>query len=295
MKVFVALLSLVAVASAGQTFLGGAYGYGGLAAPYAAAGISHTGQSVSQRAEDGVGNYQFAYQEQHGTGGTARQESGDIYGRKVGSYSMGIADGRERVVHYVADEHGFRAQVQTNEPGTAPQQPADVVMNAAPQAVAHVAPVAPAPVAAPIVAPRPIVQAPIVAPRPIVQAPIYQAPIVQKQIFAAPIAQPIVQQHVVAHAAPIVQKQIVAAPVARPIVQAPLYGGYGGYGYGGYGYGAVAAPHAYGSVVKHISAAPGLVGAYGLGHYGAGLGYTHGLAATGLGLGAVYGAPLYVK
>lgn len=282
MKVFVALLSLVAVASAGQAFLGGAYGYGGVAAPLAYGGavhggVAHTGQSVSQRAEDGIGNYQFAYQEQHGTGGTARQESGDVYGRKQGSYSLGVIDGRQRTVNYVADEFGFRAQIETNEPGTAPQQPADVAIHAAPQAVAHVA----APVAAPIVAPRPIVQAPIVAPRPIIQAPIYQAPIVQKQIIAAPVAQPIYQQHVVAHAAPIVQKQIVQAPIYQ-------------HGYAGYA-APIAAPSVYGSVVKHIAAAPGIVGAYGLGAYGAGLGYAHGLGATGLGLGAVYGAPHYVK
>ncbi|GIY29544.1 uncharacterized protein CEXT_345601 [Caerostris extrusa] len=43
--------------------------------------------------------------------------------------SYGFADHRgssHREVHYVADHHGFRAQVKTNEPGTANQDPAHV-------------------------------------------------------------------------------------------------------------------------------------------------------------------------
>lgn len=46
-----------------------------------------------------------------------RQESGDGHGNVQGSYSYQDALGNRRVVNYVADHHGFRAQVRTNEPG----------------------------------------------------------------------------------------------------------------------------------------------------------------------------------
>ncbi|GBL86556.1 hypothetical protein AVEN_194813-1 [Araneus ventricosus] len=52
-----------------------------------------------------------------------RQESGD--GHTVrGSYGFTDANGVHRQVYYVADHAGFRAQVKTNEPGTASQNPA---------------------------------------------------------------------------------------------------------------------------------------------------------------------------
>lgn len=41
-----------------------------------------------------------------------------------------MIDGRERVVDYVADELGYRASIRTNEPGTAPLNPADVTIQA---------------------------------------------------------------------------------------------------------------------------------------------------------------------
>lgn len=43
-----------------------------------------------------------------------------------GSYGYTDHHGNHREVHYVADHHGFRAQVKTNEPGTANQDPAHV-------------------------------------------------------------------------------------------------------------------------------------------------------------------------
>ncbi|GFX32875.1 cuticle protein 16.8 [Trichonephila clavipes] len=58
-----------------------------------------------------------------------RQESGDGHGNVKGSYGYRDAYGIFRHVDYVADHHGFRANVRTNEPGTAPQDPADVKMN----------------------------------------------------------------------------------------------------------------------------------------------------------------------
>ncbi|XP_074595354.1 adult-specific rigid cuticular protein 15.7-like [Brevipalpus obovatus] len=118
MKVIV-LLALVAYTHAN------AIGYG-----HAAVGIANTGASAVQRTDDGYGNYAFSYKENGATGGTSRAEAGDAHGNKKGSYSLGVIDGRERVVDYVADGHGFRASVRTNEPGTAPLAPAAVVMHA---------------------------------------------------------------------------------------------------------------------------------------------------------------------
>jgi len=43
-------------------------------------------------------------------------------------YSLNDPDGRMRIVMYKADATGFHATVKTNEPGTAPENPADVVM-----------------------------------------------------------------------------------------------------------------------------------------------------------------------
>ncbi|GBM86050.1 hypothetical protein AVEN_147652-1, partial [Araneus ventricosus] len=54
-----------------------------------------------------------------------REEVGD--GKNVkGSYGFTDARGIHRQVNYVADHAGFRAQVKTNEPGTANQNPAAV-------------------------------------------------------------------------------------------------------------------------------------------------------------------------
>lgn len=58
----------------------------------------------------------------------SRSEQGDGNGAVTGSYSLAEADGRQRIVEYVADAAGFRATVKTNEPGTANANPADVEM-----------------------------------------------------------------------------------------------------------------------------------------------------------------------
>ncbi|KAG1703640.1 Adult-specific rigid cuticular protein 15.5 [Nymphon striatum] len=73
--------------------------------------------------------YSFGYETADYSGSHSRQESGDSYGNKAGSYSLTAADGRVRKVTYVADGHGFRAQVKTNEPGTNGQDTADAVYN----------------------------------------------------------------------------------------------------------------------------------------------------------------------
>ncbi|CAL1287715.1 unnamed protein product [Larinioides sclopetarius] len=94
------------------------------------------------------GNYAFGYDIKDGLGATnSRSEVGDAHGNTKGSYTLADIDGRARRVDYVADGHGFRAVVKTNEPGTAASAPAAVLV-ASPYAgpvapvVNHVAPAA---------------------------------------------------------------------------------------------------------------------------------------------------------
>ncbi|CAN7996610.1 unnamed protein product, partial [Ixodes hexagonus] len=70
--------------------------------------------------------YSFGYDntDEFGTRLT-RQETGDEHNNKVGSYGYVDAHGVARTVNYVADALGFRATVQTNEPGTKTSAPAD--------------------------------------------------------------------------------------------------------------------------------------------------------------------------
>ncbi|KAM7282740.1 cuticle protein 10.9-like [Ixodes scapularis] len=70
--------------------------------------------------------YSFGYDstDEFGTRLT-RQETGDEFNGKVGSYSYTDAAGVHRSVNYVADGAGFRATVDTNEPGTKTSEPAD--------------------------------------------------------------------------------------------------------------------------------------------------------------------------
>ncbi|GIY51550.1 cuticle protein 14 isoform b [Caerostris darwini] len=89
----------------------------------------NTGTSQQYNTQDGIGNYQFGYNEDHSSGGTFRKETGDAWGNKYGSYGLRDADGRYRVVNYVADQAGFRAAVKTNEPGVAPEDPASATIN----------------------------------------------------------------------------------------------------------------------------------------------------------------------
>ncbi|KAH9371584.1 hypothetical protein HPB48_000460 [Haemaphysalis longicornis] len=59
-------------------------------------------------------------------------EQGDANNAKTGSYGYRDANGLFRTVKYVADANGFRAMVDTNEPGTLPGASADAVFNANP-------------------------------------------------------------------------------------------------------------------------------------------------------------------
>ncbi|KAG8201762.1 hypothetical protein JTE90_012821 [Oedothorax gibbosus] len=73
--------------------------------------------------------YSFSYSAplEDGVGQSSRTESGDANGRVQGSYTINNDEGHYRIVEYVADENGFRANVRTNEPGTESKSPADVV------------------------------------------------------------------------------------------------------------------------------------------------------------------------
>ncbi|KAG1666215.1 Cuticle protein 10.9 [Nymphon striatum] len=66
-----------------------------------------------------------------------RQESGDGYGNVQGSYGYQDAYGVYRQVEYTADDYGFKANIKTNEPGTANQNPADVSIYAEPIEIKH--------------------------------------------------------------------------------------------------------------------------------------------------------------
>jgi len=75
--------------------------------------------------------YSFGYEtvDEYGTK-SARHEESDGHNNKKGSYSFTDPHGISRRVDYVADAHGFRATVNTNEPGTAPSAPAAALFNA---------------------------------------------------------------------------------------------------------------------------------------------------------------------
>ncbi|GBO20189.1 hypothetical protein AVEN_271183-1 [Araneus ventricosus] len=70
--------------------------------------------------------YAFGYSVRDHHSAQHRQEASNGHGAVVGSYGITDSRGIARQVNYVADHAGFRAQVNTNEPGTANQNPAAV-------------------------------------------------------------------------------------------------------------------------------------------------------------------------
>ena len=72
-------------------------------------------------------SYSYDTVDEYGTQMT-RQESGDGAGTVRGSYSYRDANGMARIVNYIADHNGFRAEIQTNEPGTLTSAPADAAI-----------------------------------------------------------------------------------------------------------------------------------------------------------------------
>ncbi|KAH9371623.1 hypothetical protein HPB48_019949 [Haemaphysalis longicornis] len=83
--------------------------------------------------------YRFGYNlmDHHGNQ-QYRYENSDHQNTKTGMYGYRDVYGIFRHVNYIADLHGFRVVVDTNEPGTAPAHPANAVFNSAP---VHVVPV----------------------------------------------------------------------------------------------------------------------------------------------------------
>lgn len=112
-------------------FFAVALGFCAIAAASAVPAVVNTGHSAQFRSQDvsqikhtlwteslttlknrqSHGNYAFGYNEDHATGGTFRRETGSP-GMAEGSYGLRVADGRVRVVNYVADGLGFRANIQ---------------------------------------------------------------------------------------------------------------------------------------------------------------------------------------
>ncbi|XP_055951192.1 cuticle protein 10.9-like [Argiope bruennichi] len=93
--------------------------------------------------------YNFGYAIRDHTSDQYRQEKGNGLGAVVGSYGFKDARGIFRNVNYIADHAGFRAVVNGNEPGTANQNPADVIVNPhQPVVVKAVEPIRAVPVAA---------------------------------------------------------------------------------------------------------------------------------------------------
>lgn len=115
----ICLVGFIAVASASH-----------LVAPAAIPAAISTGTSSQYRSQNSVGDYTFGYNEDHPSGGSFRREAGNLAG-KSGSYGLRDIDGRTRIVNYVADAAGFRASIQTNEPGVEPKDPAATLINKA--------------------------------------------------------------------------------------------------------------------------------------------------------------------
>ncbi|GFS53202.1 cuticle protein 14 isoform b [Nephila pilipes] len=80
------------------------------------------GFSDQYKSENTLGQYAFGYNEDHTSGGSFRRETGDQFGNKIGSYGLRVGDGRMRIVNYVADHNGYRADVVSNEPGLSSQE-----------------------------------------------------------------------------------------------------------------------------------------------------------------------------
>ncbi|CAN7947804.1 unnamed protein product, partial [Ixodes pacificus] len=85
--------------------------------------------------------YSFGYDnvDEYGTK-LFHKETGDANNVKTGSYGYTDANGLYRRVNYVADANGFRATVETNEPGTQAGASADAVFNANPVVVGPTGP-----------------------------------------------------------------------------------------------------------------------------------------------------------
>ncbi|GFT90636.1 cuticle protein 10.9 [Nephila pilipes] len=116
-----------------KVFLIAALAVAVIAKPYGAPAPSASAAAPAEEQKYPPLPYEFGYDtnDDHGTT-TFRKETSDGKGKVQGSYGYKDLHGIERVVEYVADEHGYRAEIKTNEPGTESQNPADVILHAEP-------------------------------------------------------------------------------------------------------------------------------------------------------------------
>ncbi|OQR76363.1 adult-specific rigid cuticular protein 15.7-like [Tropilaelaps mercedesae] len=89
-------------------------------------GGHHWGSSSVNHHQDDHGNFDFAYDIKDCYGNVNGRKEKRSHGHVVGSYYLGDVDGRHRIVHYIAEKHGFRAEVKTNEHCTKTSHPAAV-------------------------------------------------------------------------------------------------------------------------------------------------------------------------
>ncbi|KFM73249.1 Cuticle protein 14 isoform b, partial [Stegodyphus mimosarum] len=192
------------------------------------------GAAVTFNNQDGIGSYDFGYSEGHPSGSSFRRETGDAAGNKIGSFGLRDADGRLRIVRYVADANGFRADVTSNEPGVAPQDPASATINK-PAVVLPAAPVAPValpPPPPPQPAPIPVQPVKALPPPPPPQYNyIYSAPapvaVAPPPVAAPPPPPPAYYRPV----APVAAAPVALAPVAAaPVGIAPVSKSFAAYG-----------------------------------------------------------------
>ncbi|GIY50831.1 uncharacterized protein CEXT_96221 [Caerostris extrusa] len=70
-------------------------------------------------------NFEYDTRDKNGTS-LFRKETSDGAGKVEGRYGYKDMFGIERIVEYIADENGYRAKIQTNEPGIENRNPAGV-------------------------------------------------------------------------------------------------------------------------------------------------------------------------
>ncbi|XP_054717394.1 uncharacterized protein LOC129226789 [Uloborus diversus] len=111
---------------------GGGYGGGAGGGYGGGAGGGGGGYGGGQGGNYPPQPYNFDYQARDEQGNVHyRNEQGDASGAVRGSYGYTDNQGLYRVVEYVADAGGFRANIRTNEPGTdGKESPADVQLTA---------------------------------------------------------------------------------------------------------------------------------------------------------------------
>ncbi|KAL3192110.1 hypothetical protein MRX96_059312 [Rhipicephalus microplus] len=145
--------------------------------------------------------YQFGYEISDGHGNKqVRYEVSDGHNRKQGSYGFVDAHGVYRQVQYVADHNGFRATIDTNEPGVAAGYSAGAVFKVGhrrSRPVVHRRPIPPPPHRVPVVLQNAL-------PNRLTQKPIGVAAVFHGAVPAAPAGVPVG----------------VAAPGGEPALQA---------------------------------------------------------------------------